>query len=776
MHGAVRIAAAGVLAAFVVSQPAKAGHESPFYPSFYPQEIRIETLDPASVIQGWAKTPVHAYVGDDLFAGGNVPADAAAVASLRSYLVLSFDAEHGRYAVSGSDAPSRCAAARRVLPRLARDGYIFHPYPVTPYHSDYLEHSDLASEALNFYQTAPVASVSQAGLKIRPKGPLAQALVPAASAADSSDWDATLEEVGVRTVMPSADAVHAVPPWVKQGWFQAYLLYQGHRGGAAEEPGLEKIHSVLVTGAYRDTIERVNLSRKLVKLLVDRCERIVVGYTVQHEYFNADYSNGVENVGFDSQTGLLSAIFPRTVKLKDFPWNGWLRLGIAAKPTAAWNPVGGFDDAFGRLLWLTVADPALLPEPYGGSWIANRASVTVGKNSGTVNIPSDALLPEKGSGILKRVGAGKRAQQKLRYSLITSAFHDGTMSSVADVLYPYIFALRQAAHSEASADRSKAIASPLAPLLTDWLAAFKLIGVETQTRDYGSDLKFSYRVPVVDVYLNHRSSDMWEAAAIAPPWSTLPWELIVLMEEADDRGIAAFSLEEAQRRGIPWLDLVRDPSVGAQLNVLVEKFRQESYRPEALKELVTAQEASARWSALGEFYQRYRHFLVTNGPYRLDSWTPDRVVLQVFRDLSYPLGVGSLDQYAIPRRAYVSGIEDRGDHLEISADVDQVSRAQRSYEIQRVALAEAHADAESDELPICRYVIVGPTGSVVRAGTAMLRRNRVFVVDLAPLRASGLYTIAAALFIGGNAMNPEVKLIKHRVAERPPSNPATRER
>jgi len=58
----------------------------------------------------------------------------------------------------------------------------------------------------------------------------------------------------------------------------------------------------------------------------------------------------------------------------------------------------------------------------------------------------------------------------------------------------------------------------------------------------------------------------------------------------------------------------------------------------------------------------------------------------------------------------------------------------------------------------------------------MLRRNRVFVVDLASLRAPGLYTIAAALFIGGNAMNPEVKLIKHRVAERSLSNPAARER
>ena len=95
-----------------------------------------------------------------------------------------------------------------------------------------------------------------------------------------------------------------------------------------------------------------------------------------------------------------------------------------------------------------------------------------------------------------------------------------------------------------------------------WLAGFKLIGVTTESRNFGDDLQFHYRVPVVDVYLNYRSSDPWEAAAAAPPWSTLPWELIVLMEEAVKRGIAAFSESEAKRRGIPWLDLVRDHATG----------------------------------------------------------------------------------------------------------------------------------------------------------------------------------------------------------------------
>jgi hypothetical protein len=37
---------------------------------------------------------------------------------------------------------------------------------------------------------------------------------------------------------------------------------------------------------------------------------------------------------------------------------------------------------------------------------------------------------------------------------------------------------------------------------------------------------------------------------MAPPWSTLPWTLLVLMEEAVERGWAAFSVEEARRRGV----------------------------------------------------------------------------------------------------------------------------------------------------------------------------------------------------------------------------------
>ena len=97
----------------------------------------------------------------------------------------------------------------------------------------------------------------------------------------------------------------------------------------------------------------------------------------------------------------------------------------------------------------------------------------------------------------------------------------------------------------------------------------------------------------------------------------MPWHLLALMEEAVVRGYAAFSVEEAKRRGVPWLDLVRDRALRTKLQGLIAHFEQESYRPAPLRDLVTADEAQARWRSLRAFAEKNGHFLVANGPYRL---------------------------------------------------------------------------------------------------------------------------------------------------------------
>jgi len=118
---------------------AHAGHEFPFYPSFYPQEITVEALDARSAAQGFAKGTLHAYAGGDVAAMAD-RAKIASVTALGGYVVATF--ERG----APADGSARCAAARGLKDRFG-DGHVWHPYPVTPFHADYLHHADRAEAA-----------------------------------------------------------------------------------------------------------------------------------------------------------------------------------------------------------------------------------------------------------------------------------------------------------------------------------------------------------------------------------------------------------------------------------------------------------------------------------------------------------------------------------------------------------------------------------------------------------------------------------------------------
>ena len=263
---------------------------------------------------------LHAYVGGDPFAGGRLPAHVTVGGVARRL--------PGRALQPGAAGrQARCAAAARAGKGLSgpRAGHVAHPYAITPYHADYLQHWDLAQAARRAVETAP------AGPPSRP---------------------VTVEEVDLQSLL----APHAIgaggtfaPPWLKEGWFHAYLLQAPAITDPAARQAVEGLYRRLVTFAYDGAAERAELERRLVQRLAAGCERPVLGYTVRREPFNSEFSQGIENIAWDSQRGFNSEIFVRTAKLKDFPWNGWLKVGVAGRAAAAWNPVAGFTDAPGRL-------------------------------------------------------------------------------------------------------------------------------------------------------------------------------------------------------------------------------------------------------------------------------------------------------------------------------------------------------------------------------------------------------------------------------------------
>jgi hypothetical protein len=193
--------------------------------------------------------------------------------------------------------------------------------------------------------------------------------------ASAADWDVEIAEVDAAGLV--ADAAFTMngliaPPWLRAGWFHAARLLADGVSDPDRRQRAEAGRTRLAGGGYAGLVERINLERDLVATLNGGCRKIVAGYTVKREYVNVEFSAGIENIGFDAFDGLNSPIFIRTVKLKDFPWNGWLILGTEARAAAAWNPIGGMTDPFGRLMWSAVGDPALLPSPYEAGWMLNR--------------------------------------------------------------------------------------------------------------------------------------------------------------------------------------------------------------------------------------------------------------------------------------------------------------------------------------------------------------------------------------------------------------------
>jgi hypothetical protein len=363
-----RVAFVAIVALSMVTM-ARGGHELPVYPSYYPHEIEIAALPPERAADLLAGGKLHAYIGSEPRFVAAPPEQVHAVESLGSFLIVRINPS----SALAKDEASACTLLTAVVRAVAAAGgdIVAHPYPVTPLHGDYLHHIDRA-EAAKEGARGGAASLPVADIKVKAEG-FAGTLVPADWRAPSSEWNVEVAEIAMDTLL-ARNAISTNgwqgPPWLRMGWFHARLLLAGARNSER----IDEYVRLLEADAFGSPAERINAERDLVAALKDGCNAAVAGYRLKREFINVEFSAGIENIAFDALTGLHSPMFLRTVKLKDFPWNGWLALGIAGRPEAAWNPIAGFTDPHGRLMWSALGDPAAIPSPYDSAWMLNRIS------------------------------------------------------------------------------------------------------------------------------------------------------------------------------------------------------------------------------------------------------------------------------------------------------------------------------------------------------------------------------------------------------------------
>jgi hypothetical protein len=716
---------------------ARAGHEVPYYPSFYPQEIRIEPLDAEAAAREFAnvRDPLHAYLGAAPRFPGEPPAGLKSVTSLKSLVTVTIDPQ----SAAAQSREARCQAIARAAATLApQPDVVPHRYPVTPYHADYLKHVDRIPSGLMMSQAAAPTPVGLVNISERP---VAELLLR--GGAGPSIW------LG--------------PAWAKEGWFQAYHLLGAAVRDSEARRRADQIFERLTVGLIGDGVERINLERELVDTLTRGCDAAVIGFRLRREFYSDDFSNGIENTAVDSQAGFNSPVVLRTLKLKDLPWNGWLRLGIDGRAAAAWNPVAGFSDPIGSLIWSVVGDNAYLPIPYNSAWVPNRVEVRPDEHPParqSIRIPDDALVADLAPRGLRPAESDDVAMTKLVYRVQASVFHDGSEMETADLVYHYAFAQKWGRPSARAEVQDAAVWTATAAQLARFKAV-RVVKVE-ETRLPIADLTFVYRSPIVEVYLDSSQPDESTNAVVAPPWSPVPWHVLALMDAAVERGIAVYSQAEAERLGRPWLDLVRDPVQIDKLRVMIKEFEQSRYRPAALEHLVTPDAAKARWQALDKFADSAGHLLVTNGPYKLRSVTSDVITLDVVRDFTYPIGIGTFDFYAYPAKALITRVEHLGSRIFVTADAEIAIKQQRDRRLVRLPLQRDTLRGTLPIQPVARYTVVTADGKIAAAGLASRELDGRFAATL-PALPTGRYRFYAAIFLDDNTIDPNVGHIDFQV-------------
>src|SRR6266849_3690715 len=127
-----------VVGATVIVTSARGGHELPIYPSFYPHEIEIRTLDPEQAGNALRSGEIQAYLGSGVRFAQALPENIRAIESLGSIIMVRINP----HSALEADETSACSVIKAIAHELSgEDAFILHPYPVTPFHGDYLHHA-----------------------------------------------------------------------------------------------------------------------------------------------------------------------------------------------------------------------------------------------------------------------------------------------------------------------------------------------------------------------------------------------------------------------------------------------------------------------------------------------------------------------------------------------------------------------------------------------------------------------------------------------------------
>ena len=394
-------------------------------------------------------------------------------------------------------------------------------------------------------------------------------------------------------------------------------------------------------GNFSSQNERNNFLRSAIKDGMQESVRVFVASTLD-QYVASKQMVGLVNDFGAGIPGRLSLINGRLADNRST-----INVGMKEIYVGAWNSIAGFKDRYSTIEAADIGDPATFVNPYTGEVTPVRTpwiSIETNGPHGKIPISNKTVIWNSiGQNWSEAVNNTiSTATSKVTYDLKYSKWHNGIMMDKSDLLYSYYFGHEWGTNT---GPRDKTVDS-------------EYTSQAAQAIKYDKGIRFLSN-DKVESYIDFWHFDNKEIGGAAAVWAGEPWEITAASERLVTSGKFAFSRTDSTSKGVDWLSLVI-PSHANAIRDELQKMKAENYIPNALRGIVTTEEAKKRYDASINWIAHHNNAIIGNGPFYLDSYNPSGgvVTLRAFRDPSYPFPLGYWAKYEHPKLASIGNTND----------------------------------------------------------------------------------------------------------------------
>ena len=386
-----------------------------------------------------------------------------------------------------------------------------------------------------------------------------------------------------------------------------------------QNENIDSLTQKIYTGNFTSSTEREGLIQQSIVEGVNESVRIFLASKVDQYVVN----QGIRGVVNDFGAGVPTRFTPINAQGDKEE----LVIGVKQIYQGSWNPVMGFGDSYSRQIWGILSDPLTFKHPFTGETIPVRGNwiVETAGPEGLLNLPDDAIIWDPYLQEWKTVPNNATAISKVTFDLDLSNWHNGQRMDMNDILHSLYFTIEWGTQTDENDKTFDDEFTPRAAQSVDTLIGVRPIDEDT-----------------IEVYVDYWHFDDGEIAEWASLWNTMPWEIFTAIEHAVMDGKVSISRSGAANKNINWVSLII-PNDSMVIQSYLDEFKKENYVPAPLKQFESDPTYfDERYSASSEWITKNNHAVISNGPFYLNSYSPESRTITVssFEDESYPFKVG----------------------------------------------------------------------------------------------------------------------------------------